>query len=93
MAALRAVRARAAGRVQGVAYRASLQREAVSRSLSGWVRNLADGGVEFCVQGPADAVEELLDWARTGPPYARVDRVDCQEIEFEPGIGGFDVRY
>ena len=41
----------------------------------GWVRNRHDGSVEAVVQGPAEAVEALVEWARHGPPGARVTDV------------------
>jgi len=78
------------GRVQGVAYRASLQAEAQRLGLAGWVRNRRDGSVEAVVSGPDTAVKQLLAWARRGPPLARVDRVDTSLVDgrFE----GFDVH-
>lgn len=78
------------GRVQGVGFRASLCREARVLELSGWVRNRADGSVEAFVRGPAGAVEALTDWARRGPPAARVERVEIfaatQETEWPDGV-------
>lgn len=65
------------GRVQGVGYRDALQREAERLGVTGWVRNRADGDVEALAQGGAQAVAALLEWARRGPPAARVARVDC----------------
>ena len=67
------------GRVQGVAFRASLKAEADRRRLRGWVRNLADGRVEFLIQGDSIDVEAMMAWARCGPRLARVD-----EAHFEP---------
>ncbi len=93
MPELRTVRAVVRGRVQGVAYRASCQREARSRGLSGWVRNLADGSVEFLVQGPVTAVEELLTWSRDGPPHAQVHDVAYEDEPCNPNLTGFDIRY
>jgi len=68
------------GRVQGVFFRASMQREAQRLSLSGWVRNLGDGAVEAVVQGESDAVDAMVDWARQGPQHAQVDRVEIEQV-------------
>ena len=53
-------------------FRAALRDEARGRKLAGWVRNRRDGSVEALAQGPDAAVAALLDWARRGPPGARV---------------------
>lgn len=61
------------GVVQGVAFRANTRQMARGRGLSGWVRNLDDGGVEAVFQGPREGVEGAVAWCRCGPPAARVD--------------------
>jgi acylphosphatase len=66
------------GRVQGVFFRASVQREAKRLGLTGWVKNLADGSVEFLAEGEEQELKELLGWAQRGPSAARVDRVDSR---------------
>ncbi len=84
------------GRVQGVGYRRSLQIMARSLDLAGWVRNLADGSVEALVAGDAAAVAELCEWARIGPPLARVDVVEAAppkvDDERECAPDPFEVR-
>ncbi|MBN8766782.1 MAG: acylphosphatase [Thiobacillus sp. 63-78] len=67
------------GRVQGVWFRESMRSEAERLGVAGWVRNTPDGAVEAVIQGPAAAVEALIEWARTGPPQARVDRLHIRE--------------
>ena len=64
------------GRVQGVGYRAAMADEACRLGLRGWVRNRRDGAVEAVITGPNEAVQRLLQWARRGPPAARVDSVE-----------------
>ncbi|MEN8148346.1 MAG: acylphosphatase [Planctomycetota bacterium] len=68
------VHAFVSGRVQGVWFRASTREEALRLGLTGWVRNLPDGRVEFVAEGDEDAIEALLAWCRSGgPPMGRVD--------------------
>lgn len=72
---------RITGRVQGVYYRASMTEEATRLGLQGWVRNRQDGSVEALAQGPASAVQALIDWAHQGPRLARVDEVQVTAVE------------
>lgn len=66
------------GRVQGVYFRASAQREARQLGLTGWVKNRNDGSVEMVVEGEEDQVKDFLAWAQTGPSTARVDKVETR---------------
>ncbi|MDT3670750.1 MAG: acylphosphatase [Aromatoleum sp.] len=71
------------GRVQGVSYRANAQTEALHLGLQGWIRNRHDGAVEALVIGPHSRVDAFVEWARNGPPGARVDRLEVSIAEFE----------
>ena len=66
------------GRVQGVYFRASAQREARQLGLTGWVKNRNDGAVELVAEGEEDQVKDLLAWAQSGPSTARVDRIETR---------------
>lgn len=74
---------RISGRVQGVGYRDALRRQALACGLAGWVRNRRDGSVEAVLQGDPRSIEDVIAWARRGPPAARVDRLDAQPAQGE----------
>ena len=84
-------RLRVTGRVQGVFFRAWTSDEARTLGLTGWVRNRSDGSVEAHVEGSEDAIEELIDLVREGPPDAQVETVEIEAADAE-GLGDFQVR-
>jgi acylphosphatase len=67
------------GRVQAVGFRASCLRRATDAGLGGWVRNTEAGDVEAVFEGPSQAVDALVQWCRTGPSWARVERVETSD--------------
>jgi acylphosphatase len=79
------------GFVQGVFFRDSVRRRAMSTGVSGWVRNTRDGTVEAAFEGEPAAVEALVAFCREGPRGARVDRVEVIEEAAEE-ISGFAIR-
>ncbi len=82
-----------AGKVQGVFYRASLRSKAQSLGLEGFVRNLADGSVEYVAHGPQERVDELVAWSRTGTPLSRVMSLHISDIDDDELFAGFEVRH
>ncbi len=74
-------RCRITGRVQGVYFRGSAQREARRLGLTGHAVNLPDGSVEVLVCGPVQAVEGLTEWLWSGPPHAAVQDVECHAVD------------
>lgn len=72
-------RAIVTGRVQGVFYRDTCERTATALGVRGWVRNRDDGSVEVVAEGARDAVGQLLDWCRSGPPRANVTGVEITD--------------
>jgi len=79
------------GRVQGVWFRDSIRVQAEAHGVAGRALNRADGAVEAVFEGPADAVERLVSFCRTGPRRAEVERVEVTEEEPE-GLSGFGIR-
>ncbi|UCG77108.1 MAG: acylphosphatase [Gemmatimonadota bacterium] len=72
------------GRVQGVGFRWWTREAAGLLGLRGTVRNRADGSVEVHVAGSARRVRQFAAMLRSGPPPARVDRVE--EIPCDPAL-------
>jgi acylphosphatase len=79
------------GRVQGVAFRAATQAQAVRMGVGGWVRNLADGSVEAAIEGTPDAVAALVAFCGRGPRFAVVREVTASE-EPPEGLAEFSIR-
>ena len=63
------------GRVQGVGFRAWVEREAKARRLSGWVRNCSGGGGEAVFSGAGVWVCRVVEGFRRGGPVGRVKSV------------------
>ena len=84
-------RVKVSGRVQGVFFRDSARERARAHGVDGWVRNCHDGTVEAVVEGGRDAVDRVVRFFHTGPPSARVDRVEVRD-EPPEGLSGFEVR-
>jgi acylphosphatase len=81
----------AQGRVQGVFFRDSTQREARSAGVAGWVTNRSDGAVEAVFEGDDDAVARLVEFVRRGPGHASVSELDVHDEQPE-GLDSFEVR-
>jgi acylphosphatase len=79
------------GLVQGVGFRASVERAARTRGIAGWVRNRGDGTVEAVFEGDPDAVDSLVRFCGLGPRASEVTGVETFE-EAPEGLAGFAVH-
>lgn len=79
------------GRVQGVFFRQDTKDRALTRGVTGWVTNRADGKVEAVFQGSKEAVDSMVEWCRRGPSLAEVEHV---EVNWESPTDkkGFSIR-
>ncbi len=66
------------GRVQGVFFEATAQREARRLGLTGSVSNRKDGAIELTVEGEEEELREIIAWSQKGPTAARVDGVEVR---------------
>ena len=76
---------RVTGRVQGVFFRQWTVEQARELGVSGWVRNCPDGSVEAHVAGEEAAVAQLIERMRRGPPAAKVERMQIDEVPPDDG--------
>ncbi len=71
------------GRVQGVWFRESTRREATALGITGFAKNMADGMVQVLACGEAEAMDQLAEWLKQGPPMAQVTNVEWSVMESE----------
>ena len=89
---MHSIRGYVSGHVQGVGFRYFVRSLAQQHGLSGYAHNLADGRVEFLLQGEPSAVEQVITLVRNGPRYARVDAVSLDAARDLPVSKGFGTR-
>lgn len=80
------------GRVQGVFYRASVQKSASENLFSGYVKNMKDKSVEACVTCDDSRIDEFMDILKKGSSGSLVDEIKVQECD-EVFEDGFSIRY
>lgn len=81
------------GDVQGVNFRYYTQEAAQRFGLAGWVRNNPDGTVECETEGEEESLEKFLEWAKRGPPWARVERVEEKWGECKSEFNKFEIKF
>ena len=80
------------GSVQGVGFRFTAERIALSLDIMGWVKNLRDGRVEILCEGRESALKEFL--AKLNNIFKEYIH-DC-ETEWDAAtaeFGEFDIRF
>ena len=81
------------GRVQGVGFRWFAEREAQSRDVRGYARNLEDGRVEVLVQGDPDTLQTFFETLYRGPLGSRVEDIQKMAVEVDEALPRFHVRF
>ena len=78
------------GLVQGVGFRFYTRIEAQRLNVTGYVKNQPNDTVEIVAEGSSENVQVLVQWAKQGPPSARVSNIEIIE-EVEISKGNFEV--
>ena len=80
------------GRVQGVGFRYTAYQLAAEHGVTGYVRNLYDGGVELVAQGDPQEVGRFLLAVRRGMS-AYIRRAEESEMVPSSSFVRFEVRF
>ncbi len=79
------------GRVQGVGFRYYTQKKATELAIKGYAKNRPDGSVYIEAEGEEENLEAFVFWCEEGPAWARVSKVEKQEIPPQ-GYQQFEIR-
>jgi acylphosphatase len=80
------------GRVQGVGFRYTVKNIALRYNVAGYVRNLPDGRVECCLEGPEGELDDMAEEiARKMGGFIR--NVTFAEEPAGGGLVGFVIRH
>lgn len=79
------------GDVHGVGFRYSTIEIARDLELVGFVRNNLDGSVEILAEGEKEKLENLITWAKKGPPLSKVEKIDVSWSNATGEFSGFGV--
>jgi acylphosphatase len=80
------------GKVQGVGFRYFAHQKANEIGITGWVKNSRDGGVSIIAQGEETNLITFLDYLKSGPARARVDKISKNTIQFSTNFKSFILK-
>lgn len=81
------------GRVQGVGFRYFVQDLAVQCGLTGWVKNLPDGRVEFAAEGQKGLLDDFVKVVNRGPRAGYVASLNLSWEKFSGEYDSFRIRF
>ena len=87
---MKTVRLTIKGKVQGVFYRATAKDVADLIGVKGWVKNLPNDNVEIAATATEEILQKFINWCKQGPPKAKVDDVNVDELELQE-FNGFRI--
>ncbi len=81
------------GRVQGVGFRYSAQRQANDLNLTGYVKNLDNGDVRVEIQGESSLINNFIRTMINIKSYIQVDDYSLKQIEIIENEKRFSIKY
>lgn len=90
---MRTVRVNVKGRVQGVYFRYSTRKIAIKYNITGWVKNMDDGSVQFEAKGEEENMADFLAEIKKGPSKkSKVQEMQVTELEGNSQFTTFDIK-
>ena len=80
------------GRVQGVGFRFFARDQARRLGIKGYVRNLADGGVEIVVEAAPSILDQFIACLKKGPALAVVQSVESSPALSTRSFNTFEIH-
>ncbi len=80
---MKAIKGIVYGKVQGVGFRMYTYRQADRLGVTGWVKNCADGSVEFHCEASDVDISFFIDLVKRGNDFSEVETVDYSEAKVE----------
>ena len=81
------------GRVQGVGFRYTAERIALEMRVTGWVRNLPNGDVEFLGEGSEEALLGTLDQIKTSELGRHIRKAEMSWQDYRNEFRDFRVEF
>ncbi|MFT8319688.1 MAG: acylphosphatase [Bacillus sp. (in: firmicutes)] len=81
------------GRVQGVGFRYFVQMEALSKHITGWVKNLNNGSVEIMAVQSKQILTTFIEDLKKGNHFAAVHQIDLTEQQPLESFSSFNIVY
>jgi len=67
--------------------------KAKNLGVKGFCRNLSDGRLETVIEGEEEKINKLIVWAKRGPFFARVDKVEINKEDYLGEFKDFEIIY
>ena len=81
------------GRVQGVFFRDTTRKVAKKLNLTGYAKNMVDGSVLIEAEGPLEELNELIEFAKIGPRWAKIDKIDIKYSDEIKNYSNFRITF
>lgn len=79
------------GRVQGVYFRAFVQKLAIKYNVTGYARNKANGDVEIKASAEQSKLDTFVTGCHKGPIFAKVKKLVVNEVARSEKFSQFDI--